>query len=59
MGMSEEDQVEAGKALLSRIPLARMGQPYEIAKSVLFLASNESSFMVGTEMVVDGGMSQL
>lgn len=59
MGVSEEDQAEAEKALLSRIPLARMGQPSEIAKSVLFLASNESSFMVGAEMVVDGGMSQL
>lgn len=59
MGMSEEDQAGAEKALLSRIPLSRMGQPSEIAKSVLFLASNESSFMVGAEMVVDGGMSQL
>lgn len=59
MGMSEEEVSETGSALLTRIPLGRMGLPAEIAKTVLFLASNDSSYMVGTEMVVDGGMSQL
>ncbi|MDO6654676.1 SDR family NAD(P)-dependent oxidoreductase [Anaerobacillus sp. 1_MG-2023] len=39
------------------IPLGRIGQPVEIARAVAFLASNESSYCTGTEMVIDGGMT--
>lgn len=42
-----------------QVPIKRFGQPAEIAKAVAFLASSDSSYMVGTEIVVDGGMSQL
>ena len=40
---------------VSRIPLGRYGQPEDVAYGVLFLASEESSFMTGSELVIDGG----
>lgn len=39
--------------------MGRMGSPDEIAKVVLFLASAESSFVIGIELFVDGGMAQI
>ncbi len=43
------------KAMLGTTVLQRAGQPEEVARAVLFLASDEASFMTGAEMVVDGG----
>jgi NAD(P)-dependent dehydrogenase (short-subunit alcohol dehydrogenase family) len=56
IGALPPDQAVALQAdLLSRIPLGRLGEPREIASGVLFLASDESSYMTGSELVIDGG----
>lgn len=49
----------AKKQLAGQIPLGRFGQASEIAKTVVFLASDEAAFIVGSEIVIDGGMSTL
>ena len=43
------------RLMLSRIPLGRVGQPEDIAYGLLYLASDESSFITGIELVIDGG----
>ena len=46
---------EVMDATLARVPMRRMGQPQDISNAVLFLASDESSYMTGSTVVVDGG----
>jgi NAD(P)-dependent dehydrogenase (short-subunit alcohol dehydrogenase family) len=45
--------------LAKNVPLGRLGDPYEIAKAVAFLASDESSYISGIELFVDGGVAQI
>jgi len=45
------------QSTLERIPVGRLGQPLEIAEALVFLASDESSFMTGSEVVIDGGFT--
>jgi NAD(P)-dependent dehydrogenase (short-subunit alcohol dehydrogenase family) len=41
------------------VPLGKLGMPDEIAKTVVFLASDDSSYITGTELFVDGGIAQV
>src|SRR5215831_4838083 len=47
------------KNLVSTVPLGRMGHPGEVAKAVAFLASDDSSYITGIELFVDGGIAQI
>lgn len=47
------------KMMSTIVPLGRLGTPDEIAKAVVFLASDDSSFVTGTELFVDGGFAQV
>ena len=59
LGLPPEALEETANNILEQVPMKRFGRPEEIAKTVLFLASSDSSFLLGTEIVADGGMSQL
>jgi NAD(P)-dependent dehydrogenase (short-subunit alcohol dehydrogenase family) len=59
LGMSDE-QIEQTKAqTAATAPLGRVGTPDEIAKVVVFLGSDDSSYITGIELFVDGGMAQI
>ncbi|HET7006554.1 MAG TPA: glucose 1-dehydrogenase [Candidatus Binatia bacterium] len=59
LGMSDQ-QIEEFKAQVAALtPLGRAGTPDEIAKAVVFLASDDSSYVNGVELFVDGGMGQI
>ena len=49
---------EAGRqSAISRHPLGRLGRSEDVAYGVLYLASDESSFVTGSELVIDGGLT--
>src|SRR5258705_1505311 len=56
---SAEAGQERWKMLSDSVPLGRLGTPEEIAKAVVFLASDDSSYITGTELFVDGGFAQV
>lgn len=59
LGMDADALAATAAQIQAQVPLGRFGQPEEVAATVLHLASPESAFIVGTEIVIDGGMSQL
>lgn len=58
-GISEEAIKEMMSGIIALVPMKRIGTSEEVAKTVAFLASDDSSFITGVEIDVDGGMSQL
>jgi NAD(P)-dependent dehydrogenase (short-subunit alcohol dehydrogenase family) len=59
LGLTEEQMEEFKKNVVTTVPMGRMGDPDEIAKAALFLASDDSSYVTGVELFVDGGMAQI
>ncbi|HCW7014560.1 TPA: SDR family oxidoreductase [Citrobacter farmeri] len=53
------DKDKLREEIRALVPIGRLGTPYELAKAAIFLASDESSFVVGTELLVDGGVGNL
>jgi NAD(P)-dependent dehydrogenase (short-subunit alcohol dehydrogenase family) len=58
-GQTEEEFRAYADKVSARVPVGRMGLPEEIAAAVAFLAGDQSRFMLGAEIVVDGGLSAL
>jgi NAD(P)-dependent dehydrogenase (short-subunit alcohol dehydrogenase family) len=60
-GLAETDEQRQGilQQLTSMVPLGRMGEPDEIGKAAVFLASQDASFIAGAELFVDGGSAQV
>ena len=58
-GLSQDQIDDVARMLVSKVPMNRFGQPEEVADTVLFLASQEASYITGVDINVDGGMGQV
>jgi NAD(P)-dependent dehydrogenase (short-subunit alcohol dehydrogenase family) len=56
---SKDGAAEARKQILAMTPLARLARPDEIAAAALFLASDQSSYIAGIDLAVDGGLTSV
>lgn len=59
LGVAPEEREGFAEMMAGAIPLGRLGQPGELARAALFLASNAGSFVTGINLRVDGGMALL
>jgi NAD(P)-dependent dehydrogenase (short-subunit alcohol dehydrogenase family) len=59
LGLSEAQLAQSAQAIASQVTLGRFGEASEVATAAVFLASADSSYMTGAELVVDGGLSQV
>jgi len=59
LGMDQAALEATAAQIQAQVPLGRFGTPDELASTVLHLSARESAFIVGSEIIVDGGMSQL
>jgi NAD(P)-dependent dehydrogenase (short-subunit alcohol dehydrogenase family) len=59
LAQTEEEIRQIKANLVAAVPMGRMGTPDEIAKAVSFLASDDSSYITGIELFLDGGMAQI
>ena len=59
VGLTPEELAAFGKFMTERIPMHRFGQPEEMAHAAVYLASDESSFMAGSELTLDGGHADI
>jgi NAD(P)-dependent dehydrogenase (short-subunit alcohol dehydrogenase family) len=59
LGLSDADLKTVSAAIESKVPAGRFGNPTEIAHAIVFLASDESAFTIGSELLIDGGMSSI
>jgi NAD(P)-dependent dehydrogenase (short-subunit alcohol dehydrogenase family) len=57
--LASRQSVDVIARIVSTVPMGRMGEPEEVAKAALFLASDDSSFITGIELFVDGGRAQV
>lgn len=58
-GLSDEEVTDVWQMFADRLPAGRVGHPSEMAKTALFLASDDSSYLFGSEIQADGGMNQV
>jgi NAD(P)-dependent dehydrogenase (short-subunit alcohol dehydrogenase family) len=59
IGLAASVRDQIAQTFVSKIPMGRLGEAPEMAKAALYLASDDSSYVVGAELAVDGGLAQL